>query len=70
MALCLLVFQNLVIKTRSVEYMPFYLSLATFVMSLSFFAYGMLKFDPFIYVSITSKQSTMILLPYFDMHVS
>ncbi|KAJ9153241.1 hypothetical protein P3X46_026705 [Hevea brasiliensis] len=41
---------NLVMKTRSVEYMPFYLSLATFAMSLSFFAYGMLKFDPFIYV--------------------
>ncbi|KAJ8761964.1 hypothetical protein K2173_006566 [Erythroxylum novogranatense] len=41
---------NLVIKTRSVEYMPFYLSLSTFLMSLSFFAYGMLKFDPFIYV--------------------
>ncbi|KAJ9135953.1 hypothetical protein P3X46_033071 [Hevea brasiliensis] len=41
---------NLVIKTRSVEYMPFYLSLATLVMSVSFFSYGMLKFDPFIYV--------------------
>lgn len=43
--------QNLVIKTRSVEYMPFYLSLATFLMSLSFFAYGMFKNDPFISVS-------------------
>nr|AMQ35580.1 SWEET transporter protein 2b [Solanum tuberosum] len=41
---------NLVIRTRSVEYMPFYLSLATFLMSLSFFAYGMFKKDPFIYV--------------------
>ncbi|KAH0760371.1 hypothetical protein KY290_016444 [Solanum tuberosum] len=41
---------NLVIRTRSVEYMPFYLSLATFLMSLSFFAYGMFKQDPFIYV--------------------
>ncbi|KAH0717746.1 hypothetical protein KY285_013777 [Solanum tuberosum] len=39
---------NLVIKTKSVEYMPFYLSLATFLMSLSFFAYGMFKNDPFI----------------------
>lgn len=43
--------QNLVIKTKSVEYMPFYLSLATFLMSLSFFAYGMFKNDPFISVS-------------------
>ncbi|CAN0853694.1 Bidirectional sugar transporter SWEET2a [Linum grandiflorum] len=41
---------NLVIKTRSVEYMPFFLSLATFLMSLSFLAYGMLKDDTFITV--------------------
>lgn len=41
---------NLVIRTKSVEYMPFHLSLATFLMSLSFFSYGMLKHDPFIYV--------------------
>ncbi|XP_060189952.1 bidirectional sugar transporter SWEET2a-like isoform X2 [Lycium barbarum] len=41
---------NLVIRTRSVEYMPFYLSLATFLMSLSFFAYGMFKQDTFISV--------------------
>ncbi|XP_051124975.1 bidirectional sugar transporter SWEET2a [Andrographis paniculata] len=41
---------NLVIRTKSVEYMPFYLSLATFLMSLSFFAYGMFKEDPFISV--------------------
>ncbi|KAA8519581.1 hypothetical protein F0562_013795 [Nyssa sinensis] len=40
---------NLVIKTKSVEYMPFYLSLSTFLMSLSFFAYGMFKSDPFIF---------------------
>ncbi|CAA3016740.1 bidirectional sugar transporter SWEET2a-like [Olea europaea var. sylvestris] len=41
---------NLVIKTKSVEYMPFYLSLATFLMSISFFAYGMFKQDLFISV--------------------
>ncbi|XP_010273402.1 PREDICTED: bidirectional sugar transporter SWEET2 [Nelumbo nucifera] len=41
---------NLVIRTKSVEFMPFYLSLSTFLMSISFFAYGMLKCDPFIYV--------------------
>lgn len=41
---------KLVIKTRSVEFMPFYLSLSTFLMSLSFFAYGILKCDAFIYV--------------------
>ncbi|CAI0452050.1 unnamed protein product, partial [Linum tenue] len=43
---------NLVVKTRSVEYMPFFLSLATFLMSLSFFAYGMLKGDGFISASL------------------
>ncbi|KAK8692533.1 hypothetical protein V6N13_075992 [Hibiscus sabdariffa] len=41
---------NLVMKTRSVEYMPFSLSLATFLMGLAFFVYGMLKHDAFIYV--------------------
>ncbi|KAF3323008.1 bidirectional sugar transporter SWEET2a-like isoform X2 [Carex littledalei] len=41
---------NLVIKTKSVEFMPFYLSLATFLMSASFFAYGMLLHDFFIYI--------------------
>ncbi|XP_043699491.1 bidirectional sugar transporter SWEET2a-like [Telopea speciosissima] len=41
---------NLVIRTKSVEFMPFYLSLSTFLMSISFFAYGMFKCDPFIYV--------------------
>ncbi|GLT80174.1 hypothetical protein SLA2020_516270 [Shorea laevis] len=41
---------NLVIKTRSVEYMPFYLSLSTLLMSFAFFSYGMFKHDPFVYV--------------------
>lgn len=43
--------QKLVIKTKSVEYMPFYLSLAMSLMSASFFAYGVLLHDFFIYVS-------------------
>ncbi|KAL6884605.1 hypothetical protein ACP4OV_010541 [Aristida adscensionis] len=41
---------NLVIRTKSVEYMPFYLSLSMFLMSVSFFAYGVLLHDFFIYV--------------------
>lgn len=41
---------NLVIRTKSVEYMPFYLSLSTFLMSASFFAYGIFNHDIFIYV--------------------
>uniref|UniRef100_A0A0E0JJU9 Bidirectional sugar transporter SWEET n=1 Tax=Oryza punctata TaxID=4537 RepID=A0A0E0JJU9_ORYPU len=41
---------NLVIRTKSVEYMPFYLSLSMFLMSISFFAYGVLLHDFFIYI--------------------
>ncbi|KAL0353871.1 UNVERIFIED_CONTAM: Bidirectional sugar transporter SWEET2 [Sesamum angustifolium] len=41
---------NLVIQTRSVEYMPFHLSLSTFLMSTSFLLYGIFNFDPFVYV--------------------
>jgi len=41
---------KLVIETHSVEYMPFYLSLSTLLMSASFFTYGFLGQDPFVYV--------------------
>nr|WGU30683.1 bidirectional sugar transporter SWEET26 [Allium sativum]WGU30684.1 bidirectional sugar transporter SWEET26 [Allium sativum] len=41
---------RLVVTTKSVEFMPFYLSLATFLMSISFFGYGMLLNDFFIYI--------------------
>ncbi|KAE8786518.1 Bidirectional sugar transporter SWEET2a [Hordeum vulgare] len=41
---------NLVIRTKSVEYMPFYLSLSMSLMSVSFFAYGALLDDFFIYM--------------------
>ncbi|KAL4555190.1 hypothetical protein LXL04_037801 [Taraxacum kok-saghyz] len=41
---------NVVIQTKSVEFMPFYLSLSTFLMSTSFLLYGVFNFDPFIYV--------------------
>ncbi|CAN6683571.1 unnamed protein product [Malus baccata var. baccata] len=41
---------NLVIKTKSVEFMPFNLSFATFLVSFSFTAYGVFKMDPFLYM--------------------
>ncbi|KAK6154246.1 hypothetical protein DH2020_008494 [Rehmannia glutinosa] len=41
---------NLVIRTRSVEFMPFHLSLCTFLLSTSFLLYGIFNFDPFVYV--------------------
>lgn len=64
----LYVCQNLVIQTRSVEFMPFYLSLSTFLMSISFSAYGMLKSDPFIYVSIhwTKVFVCILMLLYYN----
>ncbi|ONK64179.1 uncharacterized protein A4U43_C07F22930, partial [Asparagus officinalis] len=41
---------RLVIRTESVEFMPFYLTLSTFLMSISFFSYGVLLDDLFIYI--------------------
>ena len=46
--------QKLVIQTKSVEFMPFYLSISTFLMSISFFLYGFLSDDAFIYVRVLS----------------
>jgi hypothetical protein len=46
--------QGLVIRTECVEFMPFYLSLSTFLMSASFAMYGLLLRDFFIYVSTPS----------------
>ncbi|KAF7025159.1 hypothetical protein CFC21_037387 [Triticum aestivum] len=41
---------RLVIKTKSVEYMPFLLSLSVFLCGTSWFIYGLLGLDPFIYI--------------------
>ena len=45
----------MVIRTECVEFMPFDLSLSTFLMSASFAMYGLLLHDFFIYVSAPSS---------------
>ncbi|XP_023900760.1 bidirectional sugar transporter SWEET7 isoform X1 [Quercus suber] len=41
---------KLVLATKSVEYMPFFLSLACFANGVIWLAYGLIRFDPFIVV--------------------
>ena len=53
--------QKLVIRTKSIEFMPFYLSLSTFLMSFSFFLYGLLSDDAFIYVRVLQFISYFLL---------
>ncbi|KAJ9549790.1 hypothetical protein OSB04_022333 [Centaurea solstitialis] len=41
---------KMVIKTKSVEYMPFLLSLFCFANGVCWFSYGLIRFDPFVVV--------------------
>ncbi|XP_010542326.1 PREDICTED: bidirectional sugar transporter SWEET2 [Tarenaya hassleriana] len=61
---------NLVIRTKSVEFMPFYLSLSTFLMSVSFFLYGLFNNDAFIFMpnGIGTVLGIVQLVLYFHYH--
>lgn len=58
---------RLVIKTKSVEFMPFFLSLFVFLCGASFFIFGLLGRDPFIAVpnGLGCGLGTMQLILYF-----
>ncbi|KAK4853527.1 hypothetical protein QYF36_010586 [Acer negundo] len=57
----------MVIKTKSVEFMPFFLSLSVFLCGSSWFIFGLLGRDPFIVVSsgFGSGMGTVQLIFYF-----
>ncbi|GAB2270491.1 Bidirectional sugar transporter sweet1 [Dionaea muscipula] len=58
---------SMVIKTKSVEYMPFLLSLFSFLCGTSWFIYGLLGRDPFVAVpnGVGSGLGAMQLILYF-----
>ncbi|KAJ9148107.1 hypothetical protein P3X46_030198 [Hevea brasiliensis] len=41
---------KMVVTTKSVEYMPFFLSLASFANGLAWSSYALIRFDPFIFI--------------------
>ncbi|XP_044510469.1 bidirectional sugar transporter SWEET1 [Mangifera indica] len=61
---------RMVVKTKSVEFMPFFLSLFVFLCGTSFFVYGLLGKDPFVAVpnGFGCGLGAMQLILYFIYH--
>ena len=56
--------QKMVIKTKSVEYMPLFLSLASLVNGICWTAYALIRFDLYITVSYCIQHACFILYIY------
>lgn len=66
--------QKMVITTKSVEYMPFFVSLGTFGNGVAWTTYALIRFDPFIAVStyirvLWPKQNYCIILEEYDTYM-
>ena len=60
----------MVIQTKSVEYMPLFLSLASFFNGVCWTAYALIRFDPYITVSRSGTRTAVIPTPLLDvMHL-
>jgi uncharacterized protein with PQ loop repeat len=53
--------QHKVITTKSVEYMPFFLSLVSFLNGACWTAYALIRFDIYVTVSNVSKKKSSCL---------
>jgi hypothetical protein len=65
-------FQKMVIQTKSVEYMPLFLSLASLACGISWTAYALIKFDLYITVSHLRRMNACfhLLLLFFTTIIS
>jgi solute carrier family 50 (sugar transporter) len=57
--------QHKVITTKSVEYMPFFLSLVSFLNGVCWTAYALIRFDPYVTVSTCVQEKSSCLCMQF-----
>jgi len=56
----LAILQGTVITTKSVEYMPFFLSLVNFLNGICWTAYALIRFDLYVTVSVNELHLLML----------